>query len=138
MLIPDQALQFAGSLIAILVLAWLVKRLGLGKDPVLTDDNHAIAVATEVLDGFAAQEVARDADGTGALLRDAQGQIILLKPHGGHFAGRVLNSSASAKLSDNEIQITSGEKRFGDVHLIIDDAASWVEAINRLNSTSNA
>ena len=136
--IPPQALQFVGSLVAILVLAWLVKRFGLGANPSLKDDAAARAVAAEVSDGFAALEVARDAGGAGALLRDAEGRIMLLKPHGVHFAGRILTASASATHSDNRISISTGEKRFGDVQLTIDDAASWVEAIIRLDKEGDA
>ncbi len=138
MAIPPQALQFVGSLVAILVLAWLVKRLGLGANPSLKHDVTARAVAAEVSDGFAALEIARDEGGAGALLRDAEGRIMLLKPHGVHFAGRILTASASAAHSGNTICISTGEKRFGDVQLTIDDAASWVEAIIRLDKEGDA
>ncbi|NVE95124.1 hypothetical protein [Altererythrobacter lutimaris] len=138
MLIPAETLQFAGSLVAILILAWLVKRLGLGRNPTLADDDHAKTVAAEVHDGFVAESVARDEKGEGALLRDARGRTMVLKPHGVHFAGRILTSSASATLSGSSLQIMSGEKRFGDVYLTIEDAAYWAEAINRLHEAGNA
>lgn len=135
---PPQALQFVGSLIAILVLAWLVKRLGLGKNPRLNDDAQARAAAAEASDGFEAQEIARDADGRGALLRDGQGRIMLLKPHGVHFAGRILTASASADCTAETISVDTGERRYGTIELQVDDPASWVEAINRLNKSGNA
>ncbi|WP_394730499.1 hypothetical protein [Altererythrobacter sp. GH1-8] len=136
--VPSQALQFGGSLIAILVLAWLVKKLGLGATRRLTDDSQAIAVAGEVSDGFAPIEVALDKQGQGALLRDAAGQIMLVKPHGVHFAGRILGPSAHAQRDREALAIDPGEKRFGMVTLQIDDPAPWEDAINRLNATGNA
>lgn len=41
--LPGAALaaQAAGSLVAILVLAWLARKLGLGGDPRITGEDHA-------------------------------------------------------------------------------------------------
>ena len=51
-----QALQFGGSLAAILLLAWLARRLGLGGDPRLRDPDEARRLSSEALDGFEAQD----------------------------------------------------------------------------------
>lgn len=138
MSLPPELLQFAGSLFAILVLAWLVKRFGLGQAPLLQSDTEAALVAAQVSDGFSAKAVARDASGRGALLRDGHGRIMLLKAHGVHFAGRILSSSASAQLDGSTLLVRSGERRFGDVTLTIGDASSWADAINALDSRGNA
>lgn len=138
MTIPPQALQFAGSLIAILVLAWLVRRMGLGAKPKLVSDLDAIAAAAEVREGFTAIEVARDKEGRGALLRDAEGSIMLLKSHGVHVAGRILGPTAIACREGESLAVNSGERRFGTVHLAIANATSWEQAIHRLNRTGDA
>lgn len=138
MAIPTEALQFAGSLVAIIALAWLVKRLGLGSAPALKSGKDAYEAARQVQDDFDAIEIARDAEGRSALLRDTDGCIMLLKAHGVHFAGRILSKAASSKLHGSRITINTGEKRFGSVTLEIEDAASWAEAINGLSKADHA
>ncbi len=125
-------LQFGGSLVAIVLLAWLASALKLGGKPKLANHSEAARAAGEVADGFAPIESAIARDGAGALLKDAQGQIMLLKPHGVHFAGRILSEEASATTSDTMLIVDTGEARFGSVRLALDDADIWVAAINQL------
>lgn len=132
--IPPAALQFGGSLIAILVLAWLVKRMGLGKAPEFDTDTEVIAAAREVSDGFEAVEVARDRSGRGALLTDEAGRVMLLRQHGVHFAGRILTSAASVRLDGDRVFVDTGERRFGSFELALDDPSAWVERINAVKS----
>jgi len=136
--IPTEFLQFAGSLLAILLIAWLVKRLGLGSAPNLADDAGAALAASEVVDGFTAVEITRDRAGKGALLRNAAGEIMLIKPHGSHFTGRVLSADASAMVAGHEIIITTGELRFGSVRLEIENATSWARLIDAIQDRDNA
>lgn len=138
MTIHPQLLQFAGSLIAILILAWLVKKLGMGKSPTLESDEQAIAAANEVSDGFDPLDIGRDKFGRGAVLMDIDGRIMVLRQHGVHFAGRILTEGAAASLEGETVHIVSAEQRFGEVNLTLDNAPPWVEAINRLNKNSNA
>ena len=56
-------IQLAGSLVAVLFVAWLVKRMGLGADPRIADAAHAIRLADEAETGFGGVEVARDRAG---------------------------------------------------------------------------
>ncbi len=125
-------LQTGGSLVAIMLLAWLAFALKLGGRPKLTSHNEAAHAAGEVADGFAPIESAIARDGAGALLRDAAGQIMLLKPHGAHFAGRILSEEASATTRRDMVIIDTGEARFGSVQLALNDAETWVAAINQL------
>lgn len=53
--------QTGASLVAVLFVAWLVRRLGLGADPRIEDEGHAIRLAEEAEAGFRGIEVARDA-----------------------------------------------------------------------------
>jgi hypothetical protein len=60
-----QMLQFAGSLIAILALAWFARRLDLGGDTRIRDEAHLRELAEEALCGFEPVEIAIDRVGTG-------------------------------------------------------------------------
>ena len=61
-----QALQFAGSLIAILALAWIARKLGLGGDTRIRDEAHLRELAEEALCGFEPVDIAIDRTVRGA------------------------------------------------------------------------
>lgn len=126
--------QFLASLAAILVLAWMAHRLGLGRGIRIRDAGHAQALADEVVCGFAAEEAVIDETGKAALLRDRDGRIVLIKLHGAQFSGRLLGAGADAALRENagrpELDVNTGERLFGTVILNIDQPATWVHWIN--------
>ncbi|GAA4046088.1 hypothetical protein [Parerythrobacter jejuensis] len=130
--------QLGGSLIAILLLAGLTAWLKLGASPRLHDESDARRAADQVVSGFEAEEFAIDRDGEGAILRGPNGQIMVLRPHGSHFAGRVLTPEARAQLSGGQLHIHTGERRFGDVFLTLEDGPYWVAAINGLETPRDA
>lgn len=127
------ALQFGGSLLAIVALAWLVHRLGLGGERRIRDEDHARELAGEIQDGFVPAQVALDRQGRAALLCDDSGQIMLLRVHGSKAAGRILGMWASARVLDDPdehtLEVSSGERRFGNANLDIENAAGWMQAI---------
>lgn len=129
-------LQFAGSLVAILLLAWLAGKLGLGGAPRLDTHSAVLDAAREAVDGFEPADVACDSDGRAALARDDAGQIMVLKPHGSRVAGRLLGPSASASLQSEDfgpvLTVDCGERTFGVVSLRLPDAQTWADAINAL------
>ncbi len=128
-----QLVQFAVSLAAILALAWLARRLGLGGDVRLRDAADAREKAAEALCGFDAADVALDRAGIGALLRDAGGRVMLLRRHGAQFAARLLDSHAGVRLDRQFLTIATGESSFGSVTLDLgDDAAIWASSLRRL------
>ena len=127
-----QLVQFLGSLLAILALAGLAVWLKLGPRARITNEADARQLADEAIDGFEARRVALDKDGAGALLDDERGRILLLKPHGTHFAARLLTASAKARIEQGAILVASGEKRFGDARLEIADARAWVQRIEAI------
>lgn len=135
-------LQTAGSLVAILALAGLARWLKLGGTPRLADEAAVRHAAGEVEDGFAPVEWACDAEGAGALARDSQGRIMVIRRHGNRFAGRVLTPRASAAVAGQAGQpaiiVDCGEPRFGRTTLAIPDAEAWAAAINRLSTPSHA
>lgn len=127
-----QLVQFLGSLAAILALAGIAAWLKLGPSLQLQDEEEARAAAREAVDGFEATEVALDRAGQGALLRDGEGRILLLRQHGTHLAGRLLGTAARAELADGRLYVHTAERRFGSAQLRIDDPQAWVQRIDAI------
>lgn len=137
-----ELLQFLGSLVAIVALAGIASWLGLGGRPKLDDDDGVRHAAGEAVFGYEPVAIARDLEGRGVIMRDANGRVLLLKPHGNRFAGRILTSAARARvwsdLGKTSLEVDCGERRFGTVHLEIEQPEAWADAINRLGSPSDA
>ncbi|UVI40120.1 hypothetical protein [Qipengyuania spongiae] len=140
--IPATLLQFLGSLAAILVLAGMAWKLGLGPGTTIASEDEARVAAEEAFGGYEPRETAIARDGRGVIMRDAAGAIMVLKPHGTHLAGRILGSRASAKTErdggEEYLVVTSGERRFGTVRLAIDDATLWSDRVNAIGWGRNA
>ena len=132
------AVTFIGSLIAILALAGLAAWLRLGTSPRLTNEEQARQAANEAVEGFEPVRFGLDREGAGALLEDARGRLLLLKPHGNFFAGRVLTAAATVQQGADTLSIDCGESTYGEVTLALDDAPYWVEAIHRLKRSLDA
>lgn len=130
--IPPLLLQTLGSLVAILALAGLAALMKLGGKPKLATEADVRRAAGEVVDGFEAVETATARDGSGALARDAQSRIMLIKRHGNRFAGRVLSARARARRHGDALEVDCGERRFGSVRLVLDDPASWEAKIGAI------
>lgn len=136
--LPPQLLQFLGSLVAILALAWVAKRLGLGPSPTLADEAAARTAFDHALPGFVAQELAIDRDGHGAIARDRLGRILVLRPHGTHFAGRLLGPGAQAQEDGGALVVDTADRRFGAARLALSDPSAWVKAIDAMKAQHNA
>lgn len=136
----DLLLQTAGSLVAILALAGLAWWMRLGGSPALESEDAVRRAAGEVEDGF--DPIAADFDGKAAIVRDAQGRIMVIKRHGNRFAGRVLGPQARAGVREEPgrraLQIDSGERRFGVVFLAVPTPEAWADAINRVKTRQDA
>lgn len=128
-----QLIQIGGSLAAILLLAWIARQLGLGRDVRLQGEDQARELAAAAISGFAASELVLDRAGIGALLRDPAGRVMLLRRHGAHFVARLLDSHGFARLDRNFLTIGTGEKRFGEVTLDLGEQAQiWASSLRRL------
>lgn len=127
-----QLMQFLGSLAAILALAGLAWGLKLGPARKLESEEDARHAAGEAVDGFIATRLSLDREGHGALLSDAVGNILLLRAHGTHFAGRILTAAATAAIDGDTLVIDSAEKRYGAARLVLDDAPAWVQRIEAI------
>lgn len=125
--------QFGVSLVAILAVAWLARRMGLGGDDRIRDEARARELANDAIEGFEPVDIAIDRAGIGALLRDAQGRVMLLRRHGAHFAARLLDDKLVARLDRNLLTLSSGEKAFGSVTLDLGaEAQVWAGSFRRL------
>lgn len=130
-----QLAQFGASLAAVVLLAWLSLKLRLGEDVRISGEDHARQLADEAICGFEAADLALDRAGIGALLRDAQGRVLLLRRHGAHFAGRLLDSHAFARLDRNLLKIGTGEQSFGTITLDLGDKAQvWASSLRHLRN----
>ena len=130
-----ELIQLGASLIAILALAGLARWLALGNDVRIKGEDHARALAAVAVYGFTPTDLALDRAGIGALLRDGDGRVLLLRRHGAHFAGRVLDSHAFARLDRNFLTGGSGEDTFGQITLDLGDKAQvWASSLRHLES----
>ena len=130
-----QLLQVAVSIVAVLLLALLAHRLGLGGDVRLRTRDQALDEAAAALGGFDAVDVVLDRAGIGALLRDAQGRVLLLRRHGAQFAARLLDSHSDTRLDRNFLTIGTGDTSFGKVTLDLGDKAQvWAASLRRLGA----
>ena len=130
---PFIAIQLAASIVLILLVSWLALALKLGNDVRLKGEAEARELAQTAVCGFDPVDLALDRAGIGALLRDDRGRILLIKRHGAHFAARLLDSHADARLDRNFLTIGSGERTFGQVTLDLGDKAQvWAGSLRKL------
>lgn len=126
-------LQAVLSLLAILAVWGLARRMDLGGDVRIRDADHASRLAGQVLCGFTPVEVSLDRARVGALLRDAQGRVMVLRRHGSHFVGRLLNSHTGVRLDQTNLVIATGDSRFGTITLDLgNEAQVWAASLRRL------
>lgn len=127
-------IQLGASLVAVLFVAWLVRRMGLGADPRIEDAAHAIRLAEEAETGFNGVEVARDHAGFAAIVRNAEGRMMLIRAHGNHFAARPVDGAVMGRLDKEFLTLTMPEKTFGTVTLKLGkEAGMWASRMRDLN-----
>ena len=130
----NDLIQLGASLLAVLFVAWLVKKIGLGADPRIEDAAHAIRLADEAEAGFNGSEVARDRAGFAAIVRNAEGRMMLVRAHGNHFAARPVDAATVGRLDKDFLTLTMPEKTFGAVTLQLGkDAGMWASRMRDLN-----
>ncbi|MBN8845655.1 MAG: hypothetical protein J0H88_20645 [Sphingomonadales bacterium] len=127
-------IQLGASLAAVLFIAWLVRTIGLGADPRIQDAEHAIRLAEEAETGFRGIEVARDRAGFAAIVRNAEGRMMLVRAHGNHFAARPVDEKVVGRLDKDFLTLTMPERTFGAVTLQLGkDAGVWASRMRDLN-----
>ncbi|MFO1255255.1 MAG: hypothetical protein U1E37_06245 [Sphingomonadaceae bacterium] len=134
-----QLIQLGASILGVLLLGLVCARLKLGEDVRITSEDDARRLAREALCGFEPVDLALDRAGIGALLRDAQGRVMLLRRHGAMFASRLLDSHAFARLDRNFLTIGTGEETFGRITLDLGDKAQvWAGSLRHVGRGSHA
>ncbi len=129
-----ELIQLGASLAAVLFIAWLVRTIGLGADPRIQDAEHAIRLAEEAEAGFRGIEVARDRAGFAAIVRNAEGRMMLVRAHGNHFAARPVDRKVVGRLDKDFLTLTMPERTFGAVTLQLGkDAGVWASRMRDLN-----
>ena len=129
-----ELLKLAGSIAAILFIAWLARFWKLGGDVRIDSEEQAREIARETLCGFEPVEIAIDKAGIAALMRDADGRHLLVRRHGVQWAGRLLDHHNEARLDQNFLTVGTGEKTFGSVTLNLGAQAShWAAGLRHLN-----
>jgi hypothetical protein len=123
-------LLLGGSLVGVLGLALVAQLLGLGTDPRIIDEDHARSLAEEAHCGFTPVEIAVDHAGGAALLRDAGGRHLLIRPHGNHFAARFIEQPFYARLDRKLLTLGASDAMFGRVTLDLGErAAHWASGL---------
>jgi hypothetical protein len=136
--VTAELLKLAGSIAAIVFIAWLARFWKLGGDVRIGSEEHARAIAQETLCGFDPVDIAIDKAGMAALMRDADGRHLLVRRHGVQWAGRLLDHHNEARLDQNFLTISTGEKSFGSVTLHLGAQAShWAAGLRHLNIGRN-
>ena len=125
--LAPKILPLLGSLIAILLLARAARWMGLGTDyRRIADEAHAIALAEEAECGFAGIAADVDAAGYGAIVRNGDGAMMLVRVHGNRFVARRLDRSFATRLNRNCLHLASPERAFGSVDLDFGEQAGVI------------
>jgi hypothetical protein len=131
--VTAELLKLAGSIAAILFIAWFARFLRLGGDVRIRSEEQAREIANETCCGFDPVEIAIDKAGIAALLRDAEGRHLLVRRHGVQWAGRLLDRHNDSRLDQNFLTVGTGEKTFGSVTLNLGSQAShWAAGLRHL------
>ena len=129
-----ELLKLAGSIAAILFIAWLARYWQLGGDIRIRSEAQAREIADDTLPGFDPVDIAIDKAGIAALLRDADGRHLLVRRHGVQWAGRLLDGHHESRLNQGLLTVGTGEKTFGSVTLNLGAQAShWAAGLRHLN-----
>lgn len=123
-------IKLGASLLAILALAGFAKWLGLGARPRLNTAPDAQRVADMIVPGFAPVEIGIDRAGGGALMRDVDGRLLLVRPHGASFVGRLLDAATQVDQDHHVLTVTPKDHFFGATQMDLGpQATSWAKVL---------
>jgi len=107
--------QLGGSLVAVLLLAWIARWLKLGESRI-ADATTAAEFAEASLAGFRAGRAIVATDGSAALVAGNAG-VAVLKRHGARVAVRRLIPPLHLRVAVEGVTVETGERLFGAVTL---------------------
>ncbi|MFC3712390.1 hypothetical protein ACFOMD_07405 [Sphingoaurantiacus capsulatus] len=118
--------SLGGSIAAVLLVSWLVGRLGLGRGAKL-DAATARRIAGDTYIGHRFDEVVIDRDNRGALVAGSAGEVVLLRAHGDKWVARLLGLPLPARADGEALIIPAGETMFGPTTLTLgtEAALAW-------------
>lgn len=127
------------SLIIVVALYGLSRVLRLGGDVRIADAAHAARLAEATCTGFAAQDITLDRARIGALVRNREGRILLIRRHGARFVGSELTSHQGIRLDRHTLTLETGDRQFGALTLDLGaDAQIWAASLRRLETVDSA
>jgi len=127
------------SLIIVVALYGLARVLRLGGDVRIADAAHAARLAEAASTGFAAQDITLDRARIGALVRNGEGRILLIRRHGARFVGSELTSHQGIRLDRHTLTLETGDRQFGALTLDLGaDAQIWAASLRRLETVDSA
>lgn len=129
--------KIAASLLAIYGLYLFARKLGLGGDVRIRDAAHADQLVRENLITFNASDIIVDRAGMSALLRDADGRMVLVRKHGAHFIAAIVPRTAMARLDKQFLTliIPAGSPGSGSAKVTLnlgDKAQYWASAMRHM------
>ncbi len=123
------------SLVLVFALYLLARALKLGGDVRIADAAHAARLAEATETGFDAQDITLDRARIGALVRNSQGRVLLIRRHGARFVGTELTSHAGIRLDRHTLTLETGDRQFGTLTLDLGgEAQIWAASLRRLES----
>jgi hypothetical protein len=127
--------QYTISIVSVIAVVALVRVLKLGGDVRIRDEGHARQIADACVSGFEAVDMIIDQAGIAAILKDANGRQLLIRRHGAHFVGRVLDSGVVARLDRKFLTLATAERSFGEVTLNLGEQAQyWASGLRYLRN----
>lgn len=125
--------KLAASLLSVLALAWFARWLGLGAEQRVRDDEHALQIARETLNGFQGVAAAVDRAGYAALVKDAQNRHVLIRSMGAHFITRMVTPPVEGRLDRTMLTIDVREADVAPVTLNLGDQAQyWASGLRHI------
>lgn len=117
--------QIGISVVAVSALVALTWLLGFRQEACLASAEEARELLRLAPGGFEPVAIALDADGKGAIARDAAGGVMVLLPHGNQFVARPVEPRAQLIVDRGQLRGKAG--RTFSLNLG-DEAAGWTSA----------
>lgn len=99
-----QALQFLGSLAAVLVIVAVTFLIGFRQAARLASEDEAYELFRLAPGGFEPVEIGFDKNGASAIARDDRGRLAVLVPHGNQFVFRLLAPGSKISAHGGELK----------------------------------
>jgi hypothetical protein len=121
------------SLVAIVALTAMARGLALGQDVRLESEDEVRLLAEDAICGFHASAIGMDRARIGALARNDQGRILLIRRHGARFAARELTTHEGIRLDRQFITLSTPDRHFGTITLDLGPQAQhWAASLRDL------